>query len=55
MIIYIYVVRFNCFINDLANRINALGLGIDIGDGKSLSILLYTDDIVLASNDRGRS
>jgi len=36
----------NCLINDLASRINALGLGIDIGDGKSLSILLYADYIV---------
>ncbi len=37
---------FNIFINDLANNVNSLNLGIDIG-GFRISILLYADDIVL--------
>lgn len=46
-------ILFNCFINDLAIKIKALGMGIDIEDGEKLSILLFADDIVLlASNER---
>ncbi len=40
---------FNIFINDLANDVNSLNLGIDIHDigGFRISIFLYADDIVL--------
>ncbi len=37
---------FNIFINDLANIVNSLNIGIDIGRFR-ISILLYEDDIVL--------
>ena len=41
---------FNIFLNDLATEVNSLGLGIKIGNIK-LSILMYTDDIVLVSDN----
>ena len=39
-------VLFNLFINDLATKIKALDLGVDIGNGAKLGILLYADDVV---------
>lgn len=39
---------FNIFINDLVPEINALGLGVQF-DNRSISILLYADDIILLS------
>ena len=43
---------FNIFINDLAENIKELNLGIKIGD-INLSILLYADDIaVIADNEK---
>lgn len=43
---------FNCFIDDLASSMKDLDVGIDIGNGKKLSIYLYADDIVcLAENE----
>ena len=44
-------VLFNCFINDLAVNINALGLGINIGNDNKLSILMYADDVVLLAEN----
>ena len=38
---------FNIFINDLSLKINSLGLGINIGNNETLSLLMYADDIVL--------
>ena len=38
---------FNCFINDLAKKIKAIGKGIDIEEGERICILLYADDVVL--------
>ena len=35
---------FNIFLNDLANELNALNLGIKMGDLK-ICMLLYADDI----------
>ena len=40
---------FNLFINDLTRDINDVGSGISVGD-TPLSILLYTDDIVLIAD-----
>ena len=40
---------FGLFINDLANVVTELGLGIDLGTFK-ISILLYADDIVVIAN-----
>ncbi len=37
---------FGIFINDLAQDVNQLGLGIEV-DGQNISILLYADDIVV--------
>ena len=39
---------FNLFVNDLATEIKTLECGVKIGN-KSVSILLYADDIVLIS------
>ena len=41
---------FSAFINDLANEIKYLNLGIDIDNGK-ISSLFYADDIVLLANN----
>ena len=41
---------FSPYINDLANEIKEMGLGIDIDD-LQLSILLYADDIALIAPD----
>lgn len=41
---------FSLYINDLANEIKELNLGVDIGD-MQLSILLYADDIALIAPD----
>ena len=38
---------FNCFINDLALKIKAVGKGISVDDNERICILLYADDIVL--------
>ena len=38
---------FNCFINDVALKIKAVGKGISIDDNERICILLYADDIVL--------
>ena len=43
---------FNIFLNDLETEINLLGLGIKIGKLK-LSILKFSDDVVLASDTTG--
>jgi hypothetical protein len=39
-------ILFNFYVNDLAVRLKALGLGVDIGNEEKLCILLYADDIV---------
>ena len=41
---------FSIFIDDLVKEINALGLGIKVGEEK-LSLLLYADDIVLVAHN----
>ena len=38
---------FNIFINDLALKIKSLGLGINIGNDETVSLMMYADDIVL--------
>ncbi len=40
---------FGIFFNDIAHEVNNLNLGINIGN-RTLSILLYADDIVLLSD-----
>jgi hypothetical protein len=42
-------IMFNLFMNDLAVKIRALDLGIDIG-GENVCILLYADDVVLLAD-----
>ena len=42
---------FNCFINDLALKIKAVGKGISVDDNERICILLYADDIVLGVNE----
>ena len=37
---------FNCFINDLAQKIKAVGKGVSIDNGEQIRILLYADDVV---------
>ena len=45
-------VLFNLYINDLALKLNALGKGIRIHVyDEFVSILLYTDDIVLLADN----
>ena len=41
---------FNTFTSDLPHEINNLWLGVSIGDGESLSILLYVVDAVLIAD-----
>ncbi len=41
---------FNYFIDDLAVKLKALGLGIDVSDQEKLCILLYADDVVLLAD-----
>ena len=41
---------FNKYINDLVTMINSINNGLSYGDDQSISILLYTDDIVLLSD-----
>ena len=41
---------FNIFLNDLANELNALNLGIKMGDLK-ICMLLYADDIAIISEN----
>ena len=43
-------VLFNLFINDWALTVKSLNKGIDLGTGEIVSILVYTDDIVLISD-----
>ena len=38
---------FNCFVNDLAETIKAIGKGISIDNGEKVCILLYADDVIL--------
>ena len=38
---------FNCFVNDLAEKIKAIGKGISIDNGEKVCILLYADDVIL--------
>ena len=38
---------FNCFINDLAENVEAVGKGVLIDGGERICILLYADDVVL--------
>ena len=42
---------FNCFINDLAQKIKAVGKGISIDNGEQICILLYADDVVLLAEN----
>ena len=43
---------FNLYINDLANLLNSLSLGVDI-DGENVCALLYADDLVLIASSEG--
>ena len=43
---------FNLYINDLANLLNRLSLGVDI-DGENVCALLYADDLVLIASSEG--
>ena len=42
---------FNCFINDLAQKIKAVGKGVSIDNGEQICILLYADDVVLLAEN----
>jgi hypothetical protein len=39
------------YINDLAQELNALNLGIHLDEGLDVSILLYADDLALLSDN----
>ena len=43
---------FNLYINDLANLLNSLSLGVDM-DGENVCALLYADDLVLIASSEG--
>ena len=44
---------FNCFINDLALKIKAVGVGVSIDNDVRVCIRMYADDIVLiGENER---
>ena len=43
---------FNLYINDLANLLNSLSLGVDI-DGENVCALLYADALVLIASSEG--
>ena len=42
---------FSIFINELAQQVKQLDLGINIGNGRKLSILLYADDLAILSEN----
>ena len=44
-------VLFNLYINDLADKVRALGSGVSVLEGETVSILLYADDIVLLAEN----
>lgn len=44
-------ILYNFYVNNPAIKLNAMGLGVDIGNGEKLCILLYVDDIVLLTEN----
>ena len=44
---------FNLFINDLIVYIKSFHLGVNIGDSLCISILVYSDDIILLAQTEG--
>ena len=44
---------FGLYINDLAQELNGLNLGIHLDEGLDVSILLYADDLALLSDNMG--